>query len=159
MSIILSGDNGVTFPNSTVQASAGSVLQVVNATYATTVSSSTSTLVDTGLTATITPKFSTSKILVIVNQNAIAKAGSTATTLYVQRNGTNIAFIGTNIGYTATTASNYTGSSGNICYLDSPATISSTVYKTQFCSNANIATVVVQESNGTSTMTLMEIAA
>ena len=32
MSIILSGDNGVTFPNSTVQASAGSVLQVVSVT-------------------------------------------------------------------------------------------------------------------------------
>ena len=31
MTMIISGDNGLTFPNSTIQASAGSVLQVVNA--------------------------------------------------------------------------------------------------------------------------------
>ena len=31
MTMIISGDNGLTYPNSTVQASAESVLQVVNA--------------------------------------------------------------------------------------------------------------------------------
>jgi len=37
MSLILDGTGGITFNNSTVQASAGSVLQVVNATYSTAV--------------------------------------------------------------------------------------------------------------------------
>ena len=43
MSLILDGTAGVTFPNSTVQSSSGVVLQVVNATYSTTVSNSTGT--------------------------------------------------------------------------------------------------------------------
>ena len=54
-------------------AGAGQVLQVVNATYATEVGNSTSTYADTGLTATITPLFATSKILVLVNQNGLNK--------------------------------------------------------------------------------------
>jgi hypothetical protein len=63
----------------------GSVLQVVNATYATQVSNSTSTYADTGLTATITPKFATSKILVLVNQNGIQRnAGDNYAQLYMK---------------------------------------------------------------------------
>jgi ABC-type tungstate transport system permease subunit len=73
MAMIIDGTNGVTFPNSTVQASAGQILQVVNAGYATEVTNSTTTPTDTGLTATITPKFSTSKILVIASQTGCAK--------------------------------------------------------------------------------------
>ena len=89
MSIILSGDNGVTYPNSTVQASAGVVLQVVNATYSTATTSSSSAYADTGLTATITPKFSTSKVLVIINQNGLTKyASDTALSLQLLKNGT-----------------------------------------------------------------------
>ena len=62
MTTIIDGSAGITFPNSTVQASAGQVLQVVNATYSTSTGTSSSSYVDTGLTASITPKFSTSKI-------------------------------------------------------------------------------------------------
>ena len=51
----------------------GSVIQVVQGTYSTETSYSTSTLTDSGLTATITPKFATSKILVMVHQNGIGK--------------------------------------------------------------------------------------
>jgi hypothetical protein len=45
----------------------GAVLQVVNATYSTYTSSSSSTFADTGLTASITPSATSSKILVIVS--------------------------------------------------------------------------------------------
>ncbi len=61
----------------------GSVLQVVNATYGTLVTNNTSTYADTGLTATITPKFATSTILVLVSQQT-KKSASNAT------NGVNI---------------------------------------------------------------------
>ena len=53
MSMIIDGTNGLTFNNATTQASAGQVLQVVNATYATQVSNNTQTPADTNLTATI----------------------------------------------------------------------------------------------------------
>jgi len=56
----------------------GSVLQVVNAITSTNVSNSTATMTDTGLTATITPKFSTSKILVLVSQNGVYKSAANA---------------------------------------------------------------------------------
>ena len=44
------------------------ILQVVQATYGTNVINSTNVYADTGLTATITPQSSTSKILVVVHQ-------------------------------------------------------------------------------------------
>jgi len=88
MSTIINGtSNAVTFPDSSVQNTsaivsgyvpyanmpAGSVLQVVNATYATQASSSSSTFADTGLTATITPKFGVAKGKVPAKEQTIAR--------------------------------------------------------------------------------------
>jgi hypothetical protein len=67
MALILSGDTGV--PASGMPT--GSVIQTVQATYGTQVSTSSSTYIDTGLTATITPSSATSKIMVIVCQNGL----------------------------------------------------------------------------------------
>ena len=137
----------------------GSVLQVVNATYSTGVTSSSSTFADTGLTASITPKFSTSKILVLVNQTGCSKTvGNTTLGLKLLRNSTSIVTFEVDGGYTGTTATNYIGAC-TTSYLDSPATTSSITYKTQFNSTVNIAQTGVQSSGSTSTITLMEIAA
>ena len=56
----------------------GSVLQVVNATYSTTVIMSSNTYADTGLTATITPSSTSSKILVVVNQQGLKTGNNSA---------------------------------------------------------------------------------
>ena len=158
MSMIIDGTNGLTFNNATTQVSAGVVLQVVNATYSTETSSSTSTYADTGLTATITPKFSTSKILVLVNQSGVRKsAANTWVGIQLQRNGSSIVQIETTGGYTNEATPNGVASSST-SYLDSPATTSSVTYKTQFNSGQNLATTYVQVNNTTSTITLMEIA-
>ena len=54
--------------SSTVQMPSGSVIQIQNATLAGASNSTTSTsFTDTGLTLNITPKFATSKILVLVH--------------------------------------------------------------------------------------------
>ena len=159
MSLILDGTNGLTFNNATTQASAGVVLQVVNATYSTQVTNSSSTFADTGLTATITPKFATSKILIIVtNPSSIYSAGTQAGGNYrIVRNST--AIYGQNLyslyvqaGSGAVDMNHYS----TITYLDSPATTSSTVYKMQ--QNAVSGTVYSQNSNDTSVITLLEIA-
>jgi hypothetical protein len=135
------------------------VLQVVNATYSTIVSNSTSTYADTNLTATITPKFSTSKILVLVSQNGCRKQGNdTYLQLRLVRGSTTIATFAGAAGYTGTTTTNDVGSV-SIEYLDSPATTSATAYKTQLASGANTAQVNVQTVSETSTITLLEIAA
>jgi hypothetical protein len=132
---------------------------VVNATYGTEVTNSTSTLADTGLTATITPKFATSKILVIVNQTGLQKDTNTTAWVILKllRGSTPIVTFEVQAGNTGTTTtSNFGGSSTN--YLDSPATTSATIYKTQFASQQNNARVRCQAGDSTATITLMEIA-
>ena len=140
---------------------AGSVLQVVNATNASTVSSASNTFIDTGLTASITPKFSTSKILVTVYINGASKLSSnTVCGLKLLRNSTDILLFESSAGYNGTTTNNSSATSG--CeFLDSPATTSSITYKVQMCSLGNVGTAYTNLTAGgttTSTITLTEIA-
>jgi hypothetical protein len=163
MTMIIDGTNGITFNNSTVQASAGQVLQVVNASYSTTVSVSNATLVDTGLTASITPKFSTSKILVLVNQNGNIGSNTADVGMRVAllRGASQIALIDGAAAYNGAGGAPIGVGSIAISYLDSPATTSATTYKTQFANRTVGATgsVSTQNTSSTSTITLMEIAA
>jgi hypothetical protein len=162
MSMIIDGTNGLTFNNATTQNSGGVVLQVVQGTYATEVSVSNSTFVDSGLTATITPKFATSKILALVTMHCeIDGSTNTGGNLKLLRGSTTI-WNGTSAG----TMYNYASSGGNlqhsemiaINYLDSPATTSATTYKTQ--GNLSVgSTFIMQWQSLVSTLTLMEIAA
>jgi hypothetical protein len=157
MALILSGDTGV--PASGMPT--GSVIQTVNATASTETYNNTSTLADTGLTATITPTSSTSKILVLVNQTGCGKnSNNTKVQLKLLRNGSVIQDITGFGGVTDSTATNFFGALSS-CYLDSPATTSALTYKTQFASGGNNNTVYVQASssgvNSVSTITLMEI--
>ena len=174
MSMIIDGTSGVTFPNSTVQASAGNVLQVVNATLNTSVSTTSATYVDTGLSASITPKFSTSKILVIVSLNNVSQDGGDLTFLNLLRGSTTL--INNNSGGGATTAQAwatgggavYTGNNRQISnpslqYLDSPSTTSSTTYKIQIKRGNGGTSYLNQwalnsDNAGVSSITLMEIA-
>ena len=138
----------------------GNVIQVVNATYGTIQTTSSSTFTDTGLTATITPSSSSSKILVIVNQCGVRKdTGNTGVGLRLLRGSTVILKFEDAAGNTDSSAQNFIGSVST-SYLDSPATTSATTYKTQFNSWANIANARVQVFDGAtaSTITLLEIA-
>ena len=155
MSMIIDGTSGITFPNSTAQVSAGSVIQVVNATTASVASTSSSSAVTTGLSATITPKFSTSKIQIIVSSGAVFYSGSGgAGYLEMYRGAT--ALNGVN-PHTQT----YTGSSisvpASIVIQDSPATTSATTYTLYFWAAGG--TVSISNASTTTTITLMEIAA
>lgn len=151
MAFTVDGTNGLTFPNTTTQASAGVVLQVVQTNYTGTASSTSGTPADvSGFSAIITPKFSTSKILVTVCTNfGFDETGGLDPYPYILllRNGTSIG-----------TGANATGSQINTflsapslpgagdgktkykylpasrVYLDSPATISAITYKIQLAS-------------------------
>jgi hypothetical protein len=138
---------------------AGSVLQVVQASTTTLVSNSTLTYADTTLTATITPKFATSKILVFVSQATQKTAANLSNGISIKlfRASTDLGLVIYAQGYTGTTIVTYTQAAFQ--YLDSPATTSATIYKTQFANIAAAAAVVVQPDNiGVSYITLMEIA-
>ena len=161
MSLIIDGTNGLTFPNSTVQASAGQVLQVVNAAYGTGASTSSSAFTATGLTASITPKFSTSKILIFVSQQGLlSNVSSSGIGLNLYRNSTNIDSFAVVAAYVAATGvTAVAGVAASTTCLDSPATTSSITYSTKFNSINNTNSVSVQNNGDTSTITLMEIAA
>jgi hypothetical protein len=134
---------------------AGSVLQVVNVAYATSVSTTSTSLVDTGLSASITPTSASNKILVIVNQTISPTTGGSNT--YAQmallRNSTNIYG-----DYRVNGTTQYVHTTPSCSILDSPATTSSVTYKTQFATGAAIYTMEAQHAGlRTSTITLMEI--
>ena len=138
---------------------AGSVLQVVSVNYSVETSNSTTTYADTGLTATITPTSATSKILILISHPECFKSSGNvdnSLALQILRGATVISF-NTSLGYTNTTMSLYF--SASLHYLDSPATTSATIYKTQFKNgDFNGALARVQGNNVKSTITLMEIA-
>lgn len=138
----------------------GKILQVVQATTSTTVSSTSNTWADTTLSASITPSSSTSKILVMVSQNGFLKTTSADTHagLKLLRGSTTIFEIS---GVAFANAASFNGGSLASSYLDSPATTSSTTYKTQFKNNSGTGTITVQDQNipTTSSIILMEVAA
>lgn len=137
----------------------GAVIQVVNASTTTGVTSSTTSYADTTLTATITPKFTTSKILVLISHtNNYKTAGSSGNALFLNlcRNGSQIIEFASELSYTATALGSYFASCFN--YQDSPATTSATTYKTQLKNALAAGTVAVQANSNMSTITLLEIA-
>jgi hypothetical protein len=142
-------------------APAGTVLQVVNVAYSTAISTSSTSYTDTGLTATITPKFATSKILAFVDITGTQKGGlNGALGLQLVRNSTSILLFESVALYTSGTVSTNAVGACSTNYLDSPATTSATTYKVQY--KAFEGTVYVNSvysgSQTSSTITLMEIA-
>jgi len=136
---------------------AGSVVQTVTAVYSTATSSTSTTLIDTGLTASITPQSSSNKILVIVNQAGIYTSVSAMKgDLRLQRNGTDISVFFSG-GYTTSGGETLWGGNAGTSYLDSPATTSSVTYKTQMRRVSGSGTFTVQNDSINSSITLMEI--
>ena len=150
---------------------AGSVLQVVNANTTTQISSSSNVLTDTGLTASITPLFSSSKVIVLITHGAISRIGyespsAVAMEIVLLRGSTQLAFLGKHFmqqSYSAQAGSGtgYLEFAGPaISFLDSPATTAAVTYKTQFRNSLGSTNGVrLQDGNSISTITLMEIAA
>jgi len=135
----------------------GKVLQVVFGSTSTAVSTTAATLIDTGLSATITPSSTSSKILVIVNHPDNDKnLGDCSQKTHLFRGTTFICEFSKYLNNTGDSTEQRTETGTN--FLDSPNTTSATTYKTQFNKNSGSGTITVQKDNTTSTMTLMEIA-
>ena len=141
---------------------AGTVLQVIMGTTATQVTANSTTMVDTGLTATITPSSTSSKILVIVQQTGCGKdTNDTTLQLRLMRGATELFEFESSGGWTGAANRNFIGTCGT-SYLDAPATASAVTYKTQQASFNGGSNVYTQFNVGsgapTSTITLLEIA-
>jgi hypothetical protein len=138
----------------------GKVLQVVETSTTTATASTSTSLADTTLTATITPTSASSKVLIIVAQWFEKTPGNVGAAV-----GTALLRGATQLNAGGSGANFYTDSSSrfrccvSLLMLDSPATTSSTTYKTQFNSNVAGQTVNAQPDGYRSTIVLMEIGA
>jgi hypothetical protein len=138
----------------------GKVVQIVNVTYSTQTIVSSSTFVDSGMSASITPTSASNKILVFVTHSGCGKYNSnTALQVRLLRGATTILNIESAAGSNNGTGENMIGSiAAN--FLDSPATTSATTYKTQINSRANAGSAYFNDATSpgsNSTITLMEV--
>jgi len=155
MSLIIDGTNGLTFNNATTQASAGSVIQVVSVSNSTASTTTSTTYVATALTATITPKFSTSKILVSFN-SILASTSTNVAFATIYKSSTNLA--GGTAGFTETGNTGAYSQNASGQYLDSPLTTSATTYAVYIRVTGGTG-YWLDGTNVVGTITLMEIAA
>ena len=137
MTMILDGTAGITFPvvagsASAVQASSGRVLQVVSSIVHTAQQSTTSTsFVSTGFSASITPSNATSKILVTATGAITALTANQSVATTIARGSTVLDSTGLAY-YENSISSGYVWVPATMIYLDSPATTSSTSYTVYF---------------------------
>lgn len=131
------------------------VLQIIESTNDTTLRSSTSTTpADSGLTLTITPKKSTSKILCLYFIQSYTNASTTGMGIRLVRGSTTlVSDIDNSYGTASGVATN-----AAFFYLDSPATTSATTYKIQYWRNQGAGTVYMNASgSGVSRMLAIEV--
>jgi len=145
----------------TISGSGQTVVQVVSVALAQAgVTSTSSTYADTGLSATITPKSASNKILIFVSFNDIEKGtNNTYGGFRILRDATAISAIGFEAGFNNTTTLSTNSIAAN--YLDSPATTSAVTYKIQFNSQSNNSYIKINAGGAgggnANFLTLMEI--
>ena len=173
--ITLDGSGNLTIPgNATISGTAtgfggGKLLQAVTASSTSATFVYNTTFADSGLSASITPSATSSKILVFVTQHYIVRRSSSSlggsitlyrgsTKLTNDINGSDPYKIHLNI-----TGATYVEIQGdfNTTYLDSPSTTSATTYKTMIGAayGNNSALTGVSNDGTASYMTLLEIGA
>lgn len=166
----VSGSTTLTLPTTTgtlVTSNAmptGSVLQVVQGTLNSFVTTSSSTYSDIGLSATITPSSSANRILIFSTIEGTGKnTGNTKIGLRLLRDSTAINVFSTETGRSTDYGANAQVDVGTISAvnLDSPSTTSAITYKIQLASVSNVAQVFINNFGASpvlgSTLILMEI--
>jgi hypothetical protein len=152
-------------PSWAAAAGGGKLLQLVQGSYSTATTITTTTMTDTGLSLSITPTSATSKILVMINQmyKFDITGNEQGHSMRILRGATEVYATGSSqtAGYLYGNTLTSLGSGGitPLCYLDSPATTSSTTYKTQGRLQTASGSCIYQINSGTSIITLMEIGA
>lgn len=159
--------SGVTLTNSGSATGFGKVLQVVTATYATQETTTSTTYVDTGLTASITPASSSNKVLVLVSNSVKSGRNFTGESSWqadaefiVKRGSTEIyeAPVAGDVGSTTNASSIMLELPLTITILDSPSTTSATTYTFAHRTTRTDFDVYSCFGNRTATITLMEVA-
>jgi hypothetical protein len=134
---------------------AGAVLQVVQATTTTSFSTTSTSFVDSGFSASITPTSASSKVLVMFNGRLYVNAAGAEGAISIYRSGTPIW-----TGYTVFNSGAHIATHQSAVFLDSPATTSATTYALYMRASGGGFSLLPNGTNdGIATITLMEIAA
>ena len=149
----------------TIQMPAGMITQIVQEQSSARYTTTSTSYADIGLSASITPKFSTSKVLILCAIACEVRGGNqyyVSGRAKIQRGSTDV-FTSEMLGADrATINSGSSASSANhfLQHLDSPSTTSATTYKVQGLSTASGYTVNFcgdYANHSISTITLMEV--
>ena len=135
----------------------GGVIQVVESSTTSQVSHTANSYIDIGLSATITPTRSDSKILIQGNIGVIETSAHNnyGQGILLRDSTVIISAIDYGIGFTGDSAR--AGTSSSFFILDAPATASAITYKAQFKNAAGSGTVTTQTNSSRSAILLMEI--
>ena len=153
----------------------GSIIQVKMGTLTSVFTTTSSSMVDTGLSVSITPKFSTSKILITVSLGSFQNGGRLKRAMMnIVRDSTNVIVGDARTGVECTSCvcvraadDNYAQIPLAFTVLDSPATTSAISYKVQATRGPDDQTVFLNGNQGgdaysgntASTITVMEVSA
>ena len=153
----------------------GSIIQVKMGTLTSVFTTTSSSMVDTGLSVSITPKFSTSKILITVSLGSFQNGGRLKRAMMnIVRDSTNVIVGDARTGVECTSCvcvraadDNYAQIPLAFTVLDSPATTSAISYKVQATRGPDDQTVYLNGNQGgdaysgntASTITVMEVSA
>lgn len=139
------------------------VVQVVEGTSSTVTQVASTSYTDTTLTASITPRFATSKVFVMVSQSVRPQQQSTGYVegyLQLLRASTVLRDFGTVVtAHSAVGGDGFSSVTATVAvsYLDSPATTSSVTYKTQGKAGSTGSSGSTYYNLAASTITLFEI--
>ena len=149
--------------------SAGGIIQIQQGIITAPVENTTSgSFTDTGLTATITPTRSDSKVFCMVSLGSISAASGTSTGFRLVRGSTDIGMPDSTALQSGFTniydADQQILASASFNYLDSPATTSATTYKITWRNSSSTSYLgrfngSATDYNGISTLILMEVSA
>jgi len=130
-------------------ANGGGIIQITQTVQSSTTSTTSSSFTDiSGMSVSITPKSTSNKVFVLVNIAGATSGGITEFRLL--RGGTDIARLGATF-YNNGDPNNILN--GDLHFLDSPATTSSTTYKMQFRNFDSNTTFVNRNTNNSTTAT------
>ena len=135
----------------------GGVIQVVESSTTSQVSHTANSYIDIGLSATITPTRSDSKILIQGNIGGIETSAHNnyGQGILLRDSTVIISAIDYGIGFTGDSAR--AGTSSSFFILDAPATASAITYKVQFKNAAGSGTITTQTNSSRSAILLMEV--
>tara|TARA_R100000654_G_scaffold21510_1_gene43374 strand:- start:45 stop:554 length:510 start_codon:yes stop_codon:yes gene_type:complete len=155
-----SGDNNIITSDGSgvITSSKFKIGQVIQGTTTSELTSTSSSYADTGLTASITPTSTSSKVLIFISQNGVRKQSNhtnNAINIKLLRDSTDISTFFLYSLYTGTSLDLY-GATLSVNFLDTPASTSAITYKTQYA-NYGTGNIRIQDASSMSTITLMEV--